>query len=122
MSHPEFVHIGSIEDKVVEECAELIKSIMKAKRFGYFNYNPLVTPSTKNIDNIISEMIDVRDRLKEYDNFLSIIQKNKEKMKAQIEAARLKREEAKEEHKENPVIEDTTVETAVDVSHIGSLF
>ena len=80
MSHPEFVHIGSIEDKVVEECAELIKAIMKAKRFGYFNHNPLVTPLTKNIDNIISEMIDVRDRLKEYDNFLSIIQKNKEKM------------------------------------------
>jgi hypothetical protein len=36
MSHPEFAHIGTPEDRVIEECAELIFAIQKAKRFGWF--------------------------------------------------------------------------------------
>lgn len=28
------------EDKVIEECAEVIHAIQKAKRFGYFTYHP----------------------------------------------------------------------------------
>ncbi len=37
MSHPEFQHIGTVEGRCIEECAELIQAISKAQRFGWIN-------------------------------------------------------------------------------------
>ncbi|HYC87227.1 MAG TPA: hypothetical protein VEB86_18475 [Chryseosolibacter sp.] len=42
----------------MEECSELITSICKAKRFGWFNFNPK-NPIELNIDHVFSEMDDV---------------------------------------------------------------
>ena len=40
MSDPRFEAFGEPEDKLVEECAELIKAISKAKRFGWKEFHP----------------------------------------------------------------------------------
>lgn len=38
--HEEYSSPDSIVDETIEECAELIKALCKAKRFGWYNYNP----------------------------------------------------------------------------------
>jgi hypothetical protein len=68
--HPLFSKIGEIEDRVIEECSELIKDICKAKRFGYFNFHPFKKSSPSNIKNIKLEIIDIMYVLKEYQNYL----------------------------------------------------
>jgi NTP pyrophosphatase (non-canonical NTP hydrolase) len=69
MSDPKYKHIGHIEDKLVEELSELIKAIMKARRFGYFDYHPN-TPDISNLQKIMMEIEDVTDRMEEYWDFL----------------------------------------------------
>jgi hypothetical protein len=59
MSHPKYKNTGTEEDKLIEECSELIKAICKARRFGYDNFHPLSTPEDTNRVNVLSEMIDV---------------------------------------------------------------
>lgn len=46
------------EDRLIEECSELIHALCKAKRFGWFNFHPN-TPNQVNIDTVLSEMADV---------------------------------------------------------------
>lgn len=70
MSHPDYEMIGTPEDKVIEEAAELIQAIMKARRFGYFNFNPLSVNKTTNILSIQNEMYDVEMKLREYKRYL----------------------------------------------------
>ena len=80
MSHPDYEKIGTPEDKVIEECAELIKAIMKARRFGYFNRPPNLieskfqfTRSDNNMDAIRREMDDVIKKFNEYEKHLMMI-------------------------------------------------
>ena len=74
MSHPEFCKFGEIEDRVVEECDELIKAISKAKRFGYYGYNPYIAKPIINKDKISSEIADVLKVIEEYKIFLQQIE------------------------------------------------
>jgi hypothetical protein len=73
MTHPDYEKIGTPEDKLIEECAELIKAIMKARRFGYFGSKPSDPKKTTNIDLIRAEMNDVQQRLGEYKKHLNKI-------------------------------------------------
>lgn len=50
--------IEPVEMRVIEECAELIKALCKATRFGLYNYHPL-TPETTNRQEIVHEIMDV---------------------------------------------------------------
>lgn len=40
MSHPKYSKIGNIEDRLVEECSELIQAVCKANRFGWTLCHP----------------------------------------------------------------------------------
>ena len=42
-----------------EECAELIQSVSKIKRFGIHSYNPFDVDKVSNVSNLITEMGDV---------------------------------------------------------------
>ncbi len=57
MSHPDYVNIGTPMTKVIEECSELIQSLCKVDRFGWFNHHP--ETKVVNIDQVESEMNDV---------------------------------------------------------------
>jgi len=70
MSNPLYEKIGSPEDKVIEEAAELIKEIMKARRFGYFSYHPDDERRTTNLNRIKMEMDDVVKKFNEYEKYL----------------------------------------------------
>ena len=64
------------EDRVIEECSELIHIICKAKRFGLASYNPDDPESIPNYYLIHNEIEDVLDAIKEYKKWL--IDKGKE--------------------------------------------
>lgn len=73
----QFKAFGSPQDGVIEECAELIKAICKAERFGYRNYHPS-SPGICNAQEIVNEIDDVRRRLNEFDPILkSFVEKFK---------------------------------------------
>jgi len=69
MANPKYQHIGSIDHRLTEECAELIKAICKAERFGYDNFHP-ERPEGSNSDAILREINDVRRLLDEMEIFL----------------------------------------------------
>lgn len=54
----------SPEDKFIEEAAEAIHAVLKAKRFGYFNHHP-DKPELNNMDAVLWEI----------DNLLSAMHK-----------------------------------------------
>lgn len=61
--HPDYMHIGAADDKLIEEMAELTKELCKVKRFGM---------SDRNRENIILEIRDVEYRLNEYKQLMGI--------------------------------------------------
>lgn len=69
MSHPDFKKMGSPEDRVIEECAEMIQAIVKAKRFGWKNYHP-DRNWTNNAVEALEEIKDVREALNELEPIL----------------------------------------------------
>lgn len=53
---------GSPEDKVIEECSEVIKAICKGKRFGWLNYHPN-RPELCNAKEALNEIDDLERTL-----------------------------------------------------------
>jgi hypothetical protein len=62
--HPDYAHIGAIDDKLIEEMAELTQELCKVKRFGM---------NESNKERIRMEMFDVQARLNEYREYLDNI-------------------------------------------------
>jgi len=61
--------IGKLDDKVIEECAEVIHAICKAKRFGLDNWHP-DTPNINNAKLICNEINDLLDSITTYIEWL----------------------------------------------------
>lgn len=67
---PRYQHIGEVEDRVIEEMAEVILEICKARRFGYSNHHPADVEQKPNHLRIRGEIEDVKRTLDEYLEFL----------------------------------------------------
>jgi len=65
MAHPKYKNIGDVEDRVIEECSEVIQAICKIKRFGVFSYHPN-RPQTNNFIELLEEIEDLENVLSEY--------------------------------------------------------
>ena len=52
--NPDYINIGLPEDKLIEECAEVIQAIIKAKRFGM----DTEIPGTRQLTNRINQEIE----------------------------------------------------------------
>ena len=72
VSHPDFEKFGSSEDRLIEECAELIKAITKAKRFGWTNWHP-DTPEIINAKQVLNEIEDVEKVINTFKPFLELL-------------------------------------------------
>lgn len=72
MTHPEYAHIGDIETRVIEECAEVIKALCKVQRFGWFSYHPVTNIS--NLSEVIFEIQDLEKVLKELKIYIDDLQ------------------------------------------------
>ena len=59
-----YVNIGLPEDKLIEECAEVIQALIKIKRFGIDSINPLTNIS--NLHRIKSELADLEYAIDKY--------------------------------------------------------
>ena len=63
MSDPKYVKIGTPAMRVIEECSEIIKAVMKGERFGYLSCNPESSDEETNIDQIKRELCDLKDAI-----------------------------------------------------------
>jgi len=59
-----------LEDNLIEELAELTKAILKARKFGLYNWHPTNRPKLLNWLKILTEIRDVQGFLLEYEKFL----------------------------------------------------
>ena len=71
MSDPKYKNIGCPASKIIEECAELIQAIMKAKRFGWNNYHP-DRPNRTNLDDVKAEIGDVIEACERFEKELRL--------------------------------------------------
>ena len=55
-------------DRLLEEMGELIQAIMKARRFGYFDWHP--DRGILNITEVLAEIDDVEKQIEEYRTWL----------------------------------------------------
>ena len=70
MSDKRFEKFGEPEDRLIEECAELIQAISKAKRFGWNNYHP-ARPNSNNAKEVLNEIEDVKKCCSEMEPILN---------------------------------------------------
>jgi len=70
MGDANYENFGDISDCTIEECAELIHALSKAKRFGWFSYHPYRT-GPSNIEQVTIEIGDVERRLKKLRKYLN---------------------------------------------------
>ena len=66
MTNPKYKDIGAVEDRLIEECSELIQAVCKAKRFGWGASHP-DRKDTNNFIEIVTEFDDVK---KTYDELI----------------------------------------------------
>ena len=71
-----YVNIGLPEDKLIEECAEVIQALIKIKRFGIDSINPLTNIS--NLHRIKSELADLEYAIDKYRDTLKVQEIQKE--------------------------------------------
>lgn len=64
-----YIDIGELDDKVIEECSEVIKAICKIKRFGLLNHHPNF-PDKNNLTDVLDEISDLRYALNRYEEDL----------------------------------------------------
>ena len=64
-----YIDIGELDDKVIEECSEVIKAICKIKRFGLLNHHPNF-PDKNNLTDVLDEISDLRYALDRYEEYL----------------------------------------------------
>lgn len=74
MSHPDYQCIGTAQDRVIEECGEVLQAIGKANRFGYFNHHP-DRPKRTNIDELRYELADLVTAIDLLDRQLAMVQR-----------------------------------------------
>lgn len=60
MSDPKYKHIGNPEDRIIEECGEILQAVIKGKRFGWDNHHPN-KPNISNLRKLYDEIHDVKE-------------------------------------------------------------
>jgi Na+/phosphate symporter len=68
--HPEFERFGDPIEKLTEELAELIVALMKVKRFGWRCANPLIAFTHDNLQQVESEILDVRHAIENIEELI----------------------------------------------------
>jgi len=84
-----FKDVGEIEDRLLEECGEVIQAISKARRFGYFNFHP-DRPESNNLDDILAELKDLKSRIREFENCAKNVKKGTAYKLADLRVASIK--------------------------------
>ena len=74
MSHPQYKHIGSPEDRIMEECGEILQALGKGKRFGWDNYHP----DTPDVSNLLHLSMKINDL---FEAFQDLIKKHNKSLK-----------------------------------------
>ena len=69
MSRPKYKDAGSPETRVIEECSELILSLCKAGRNGWFSFHP-GHPASSNMDYARRKMDDAIEAMNKLDGHL----------------------------------------------------
>lgn len=69
MSDPKYASVGDPVDHLIEELAELIKELCKAKRFGWFGSHP-EEPSFTNMERVKREMSDVVEQIERVEQLM----------------------------------------------------
>lgn len=64
--------IGEPQDCLIEECAEVIKEICKAMRFGWHNWHPEDKGKTKNYVRVLKEISHLEHRIYEFKRWIKI--------------------------------------------------
>lgn len=69
MSHPQYENMGTVHERAMEECAEVIQAITKELRFGWLNRHPNEPVHHTNIDSLRYEICDAQEALEKLDRW-----------------------------------------------------
>lgn len=72
MSHPEYENVGNTDpvNRVIEEVGELLFHLGKANRFGWFSCHPNKPEGPNNLEDVRTEIQDLRLQLVRLDALL----------------------------------------------------
>jgi len=70
MSHPNYKHIGTPEDRMIEEVGEILQAIGKGKRFGWNHHHP-DRPDATNLSELSKELDDLFEAFKDLRNSIT---------------------------------------------------